>query len=215
VWCKSKTRRCSLRSRKIEREPSDFARQFDLGNVPLIVYTGNLAGYQGVELLLRAMAVVQRKHGEAKCLIVGGEPPEIARLREMAEGLDLLKSVVFCGKRPIEEMPAFMSAASVLVSPRVKGENTALKIYTYMQSGKPIVATRLPTHTQVLDDECAILVRATPDDMAEGILRVLHEPLWAAALGREAQARVAARYSLASFRHKVRTAYSELVRMQA
>lgn len=183
-----------------------------LGGAPVVVYTGNLAAYQGVDLLIRAMAIVRRRGADVRAVIVGGEPDEIERLREMARSLDLEGLVVFCGKRPLEEMPAYMSLASVLVSPRIKGENTALKIYTYMQSGKPIVATRLATHTQVLDDQCAILVRPTPDDLAAGLLRAIEEPLWAAALGREAQARVSARYSLASFRHKLRTAYSELAR---
>lgn len=189
--------------------------ELKLGNSPVIVYTGNMAPYQGVDLMIRAMAGVHRKMPEARCLIVGGEPAEIARLRDMTRSLELADTVVFCGKKPIEDMPLYMSLASVLVSPRVKGENTALKIYTYMQSGKPIVATRLPTHTQVLDDRCAILVRPTPDDLAAGILRALNDPLWAAALAREAQARVAAHYSLASFRHKVRTAYSEFVAAKA
>lgn len=194
-----------------DREGADrFRRDYGLGGAPVVVYTGNLAPYQGVDLLVRAMAVVRRKRPDARCLIIGGERAEIERFREMAKSLDLAESVVFCGKHPLNEMGAFMTLASALVSPRTKGENTALKVYTYMQSGKPIVATRLATHTQVLDDTCAILVNPTPDDLAAGILRVLNEPLLAGALGHEAQARVAARYSLASFRHKVRSAYAEL-----
>ena len=47
----------------------------------------------------------------------------------------------------------------MLVSPRSTGTNTPLKIYQYLRSGRPIVATRLLTHTQVLDDDVAILTR--------------------------------------------------------
>ena len=47
-------------------------------------------------------------------------------------------------------------AADVLVSPRSTGTNTPLKIYQYLRSGRPIVATRLVTHTQVLNDEVAV-----------------------------------------------------------
>ena len=54
------------------------------------------------------------------------------------------------------------SPRDVLVSPRSRGTNTPLKIYQYLRSGKPIVATRLLTHTQVLSDETAILTGATP-----------------------------------------------------
>ena len=43
-------------------------------------------------------------------------------------------------------------AADVLVSPRLKGLNTPMKIYSYLDSGSAVLATRLRTHTQVLDD---------------------------------------------------------------
>lgn len=185
--------------------------EMGLGDAPVVVYTGNLAPYQGVELLMRAVHIVRRQRADVRCLIVGGEPSEIARMRDMARSLDFGDACIFTGKKPMEEMPAYMTLATCLVSPRIKGSNTALKIYTYMQSGRPIVATRMATHTQVLDDDSAILVLPQPDDLAGGILRVLREPLLAAALGREAKARVASRYSLASFRHKVRTAYQELL----
>jgi glycosyltransferase involved in cell wall biosynthesis len=190
-------------------------QEMNLGDAPVAMYTGNFENYQGVELLLRAMSIVRRARTDVHGVLVGGEPEQIARMKEIARSLDLLTGCAFTGKRPMEEMPAFMSMASVLVSPRIRGTNTALKIYTYMQSGKPIVATKLATHTQVLDDECAILVQPQPDDLAAGILRAIKEPLLADALGREAKARVAARYSLASFKSKVRTAYQELAGQQA
>jgi len=185
--------------------------EYALGTRPVVVYTGNLEKYQGVELLLRAVSIVRRQRDDVRCVIVGGEPPQIARLKKIADSLDMSSACIFAGKRPVDEMAKFMTMADVLVSPRTKGVNTALKIYTYMQSGKPIVATRLPTHTQVLDEKCAILVLPQADDLAAGILRALKEPLLASALGKDAQARVASRYSLASFKHKVRTAYREML----
>ena len=198
-------------SRQEDIEGARRLRQaLNLGDAPVAVYTGNFESYQGVELLLRAMSIVRRARTDAHGVFVGGEPEQIARMKEIARSLDLLTGCIFTGKRAMEEMPAFMSMASVLVAPRIGGTNTALKIYTYMQSGKPIVATKLATHTQVLDDECAILVQPQPDDLAAGILWAIKEPLLADALGRKAEARVAARYSLASFRNKVRWAYQEL-----
>ena len=71
--------------------------------------------------------------------------------------------MIFAGQRPAEEIPRFLDAADVLVSPRSTGTNTPLKIYQYLRSGRPIVATRLLTHTQVLDDDVAILTEPTPE----------------------------------------------------
>ena len=85
--------------------------------------------------------------------------------------------MVFAGQRPAEEIPRFLDAADVLVSPRSTGTNTPLKIYQYLRSGRPIVATRLLTHTQVLDDDVALLTPATPEGFAEGILTAIADPV--------------------------------------
>ena len=62
---------------------------------------------------------------------------------------------------PPPRFPRILLAADVLVSSRSRGTNTPLKIYQYLRAGRPIVATRLLTHTQVLSDETAILTGAT------------------------------------------------------
>ncbi len=175
-----------------------------------VVYTGNFESYQGLDVLLKAAGHVIKKEKRTRFVLVGGEPPQVSRMKKLAQRLDIADYCVFTSKRPLEETPAYMTLSDVLVSPRTKGTNTALKLYTYMQSGRPVVATRLATHTQVLDDDCAILVLPQPDDLASGILRALRETLWASALGKEAKARVARKYSLASFKHKVRVAYQSL-----
>ena len=69
----------------------------------------------------------------------------------------------------------------MLVSPRSRGTNTPLKIYQYLRSGRAIVATRLLTHTQVLDDSVAILTGVSPQEFADGILAALADPVMAAA----------------------------------
>jgi len=66
--------------------------------------------------------------------------------------------------------------ADVLTSPRTAGTNTPLKVYEQLMSGKPLVATRIPAHTQVLSDEHAFLVEPTVEDLARGIIEALSNP---------------------------------------
>ena len=94
-------------------------------------------------------------------VLAGGKPDQVRR-RAAGAGAGIDDGHVFAGERPAAEIPAYLLAADVLVSPRSRGTNTPLKIYQYLRSGKPIVATRLLTHTQVLSDETAILTGATP-----------------------------------------------------
>ena len=70
---------------------------------------------------------------------------------------------------------AYIENATVLVSPRVEGTNTPLKIYELLASGKPLVATRILSHTQVLNDEVCILVEPNASDLARGLIEALDD----------------------------------------
>ena len=133
------------------------------------------------------MPSVRARFADAVLLLVGGEPELAERLRARATRLGVEGAVRFAGKRPIELMPEFMGLAAVLVSPRAEPLVTPLKIYAYMASGRPIVATDLPTHTDVLDESSAILVPSTAEGLAQGIAQVLADPERASRLGHEAR----------------------------
>ena len=146
-----------------------------IANRKIIMYAGSLANYQGLDLLVSAMAGVTAHSPEVVLVIVGGDEKGIKRLAALAKGAGV-KQVLFMGKKPPDQIPDFLSAADVLVSPRRGGLNPPAKIYTYMQSGKPVVATDIPAHTTVLGRDAAVLVEATPEGIAEGILWALAHP---------------------------------------
>ena len=101
-----------------------------------------------------------------------------------------------------------MGLAEVLVSPRLEPDTTPLTIFSYMARGRPIVATDLPSHTQVLDADAAILVPPTPAGLAEGILRALEDPAGAAALGRRARHGVETRHTFAGCKRRLADCYA-------
>jgi len=133
----------------------------------VVLYTGNFQTYQGVELLLEAVSKVQGER--VILLLVGGTRSSVKRMKGKAKQLDVLNRVYFTGQVDPSEIPCYIKCADVLVSPRLSGTNTPLKIYSYLKSGKPLVATDLWTHTQVLNEKMCILVKPKPKDMAEGI----------------------------------------------
>ena len=119
----------------------------------------------------------------------------MAAARAAAATAGLGDALIFTGERPAHEIPGILEAADVLVSPRSRGTNTPLKIYQYLRSGRVIVATRLLTHTQVLDDGVAILTGVSPREFADGILAALTDPAMAAAVGARAAELAATKYS--------------------
>ena len=85
-----------------------------------------------------------------------------------------------------------------------------MKIYSYMQAGRAILATRIRSHLQVLDDTCALLTEPTADALAAGLVRVLEDAELRATLGATALLRVEAEFSLSVFQRRVRDAYAGL-----
>ncbi len=104
-------------------------------------------------------------------------------------------SVVFTGQQPAREIPAFVAAAAVLASPRIRGTNTPLKIYSYLRSGRPIVATNLLTHTQVLSGDVARLTPPEAAPFAAAIAGLLDDPAAGRVLADAAGRLSDARYS--------------------
>lgn len=141
----------------------------------VILYTGTMEAYQGIDLLLESAKHVAKQNEQVRYVLVGGNPRQIRHMQELAALLGVEKIAYFLGQRPVEEMPVFMQFADILVSPRKDGKNTPLKIYSYLKSGKPIVATRILTHTQVLNDEVAMLTENNSEAFAEGTLKLIND----------------------------------------
>jgi glycosyltransferase involved in cell wall biosynthesis len=179
-------------------------------DTPVVLYTGTFEAYQGLDLLLASAGHVAGHAPEARFVLVGGDPSQIAKVRALAGATGVAERVLFVGERPAEEIPAYLDAATVLVSPRSAGTNTPLKIYQYLRAGRPIVATRLLTHTQVLDDEVAILTEPTAEGFAEGILRALRDPALARGVGERARLLAETKYSYDAYLDRTREACTAL-----
>jgi glycosyltransferase involved in cell wall biosynthesis len=187
-------------------------REFGLtGSRPMVLYTGTFEAYQGLDLLFAAMRVVKEQRPDARLLLAGGKAAQVERARAQAAAVGIAEVSVFAGERPASEIPAYLLAADVLVSPRSRGTNTPLKIYQYLRSGKPIVATRLLTHTQVLSDETAILTEPSANAFAAGILAAIEDPARAAAVGRRARELARTKYSYEAYLERTRRACRALV----
>jgi glycosyltransferase involved in cell wall biosynthesis len=170
---------------------------------PVVMYVGNLERYQGVDLLIEGFARSRAQGAAARLVVIGGTPAAIAAHRDIARAAGVEDAVTFAGPRPVSEIGRYMEAATIVVSPRVQGRNTPMKIYSYLDSGRPLLATRLPTHTQVLDDAIAMLVEPTPEAMGQGIAALLADPGLRARLADAAAARVAAEFSPEAYRRKL------------
>ena len=177
----------------------------------LVMYVGNLERYQGIDLLLHAFTCLPEQLRQAATLVViGGKPADITSYRALADSLGLHDQVLFLGPRPVQHLACYLRQADILVSPRTQGNNTPMKIYSYLDSGRPVLATRLATHTQVLDDQIAQLAEPEPHAFAQALAELIDNRPLRQRLAQAAQQRVAAEYSREAFRRKVRRFYGDI-----
>jgi glycosyltransferase involved in cell wall biosynthesis len=188
---------------------SKLRQQWHLDDSPVLLYTGTFESYQGIELLLRSAVKVRSTFPQARYVLVGGKPEQVEKQRLLALELGVSEAICFVGQRPLEEMPLYMAMADILLSPRSEGTNTPLKLYTYLRSGKPILATAILSHTQILTPEMAKLVSPTPEGLAQGAIELLQDRDQATVLGAYGKQVAEERYSWPAFLEKNRQAYRE------
>jgi glycosyltransferase involved in cell wall biosynthesis len=179
----------------------------------MLMYVGNLESYQGIDLLLEgfAQALTESKNEmDASLLIVGGNADDIGKCTAYSKQLGIENNVVFCGPRPMNLLGYYLNQADILVSPRTQGNNTPMKIYSYLGSGKAVLATRLPTHTQALSDEVACLVEADAESMSAGITALCRDEAYRMQLGKAGKALAEKEYSIKAFREKLSGFYEKI-----
>jgi glycosyltransferase involved in cell wall biosynthesis len=195
------------------RTPREIRSEWGIAETaPLALYTGTFEAYQGVEMLIDAVAILSKRRPEARVLVVGGEPAQVEQAKARAVGSGAAAAMVFTGQQPAKDIPGFVQAADLLVSPRIRGTNTPLKIYSYLRSGKAIVATNLLTHTQVLNPEIARLVDPKPEPFAAAMLELIEQPAERQRLANQAAAVAQEKYSRESYLRRTELAYDRLAK---
>lgn len=134
------------------------------------MYIGRLDGWKGTETLLEASG-----HMEGVTLaVIGGEPAQLETLSRR------FPNVRFLGARPYTELADNMAAADVLVLPNTGTDEISarftspLKLFAYMTSGIPIVASDLPSIREIIDETAGYLVPADdPATLREGVQEAL------------------------------------------
>lgn len=186
-----------------ETDQSETIRaRYDLNGKRVALYAGTFEPYQGLDMLIRAAGIALQKES-IMFLMVGGHADQVQTYRKQVDHAGLSSHFIFTGQVQPAEIPSYMRCADLLLSPRISGTNTPLKIYGYLRSGLPIVATRMWTHTQVLSDETAELTGTSPESFAEGIIHVLRDLKSSKSKVRSARKTADEKYSYAIYQEKL------------
>lgn len=183
----------------------------DLGDRPVIVYEHEGRRPAGLAQVLRVMAKVRERVPNAR-MIICSDSVRMRKVDDLVARLELQRCCTFVPFGDSSIQSSLISSASVLLLPEGRGAYADERMIRYMQSGTPIVATRIRSHRQFLEESRAIMTAVGVDDLADGITRALREPLLSAGMAREAQSYAVAHFTRSGFNRKVRAVYSELSR---
>lgn len=186
---------------------ADLKEQLQLnGRIP-IVYTGTFESYQGLDMLFESAKTVVVHEPNVRYVMVGGKPEQVAAWQTAVDEMGLSDYVIFTGIVSLEASLKYLDLADILVSPRTEGLSVPLKIYSYLHSGKPTVATNILAHTQILDDETAVLVKPNAAAYAAGIIHLIDNPAKAQEIGIAARTYAEQEFSKEGYVTKLEKAY--------
>ncbi len=144
----------------------------------IAIYSGHLYDWKGVDTMAKTAIVMP----DILFVFVGGSDQE----REgFAKRVKLCDNILIIGQRPHNEIPLYLKAADVLIlpnscqsaNPRFADyslfDTSPIKMFEYMASGRPIIASDLPSLWEVLNKKNAIFVESdNSDDLARAIRTV-------------------------------------------
>ena len=174
---------------------------------PALLYVGNLQSYQGLDLLIKAHGIAVSEGSELDLVIAGGVPHDIQEYGKKALSCGVAERTHFIGPWPNSRLGELLAEAAIIVSPRIRGINTPMKIFPYLHAGLPVLVTDIPTHTQILDSTVAALTPPDPISMAAAIIRLERDPELRARLGQAGQAFVESNHTFESHLRRVSELY--------
>jgi glycosyltransferase involved in cell wall biosynthesis len=198
----------------IELRPFDEAvpslrENLPLGSSHIVGLIGRLASEKGIDIFLRAAALVLVEFPRAQFVVVG-DGPDRDELERLIVELNIRESVSMLGHR--DDMPSVYASLDVMVSSS-RQEGLPMAILEGMASKRPLVATAVgEVPTVVLDGRTGVLVPAGDVNLlAAGILELLRDPAKRTRLGMAARQLIEEEYSAARMAADYHDVYAEAI----
>lgn len=201
--------RISVVQNGIEFELFDEARRGGHKTcVPTLVFAGNLASYQGIDLMLQAFALVRERYRDVRLSIVSHAP--FAHFEDLAAALRI-RDALDIAEVGFEAVPEHLARASIALNPRLDMPGIAQKSLNYMAMGLPIVSFA-GSGRHLVDGESALLVEnGNVAGFAAAIQRLIEDPELARWLGNNALRLVRQKYDWATSSEALERILSKVV----
>jgi len=200
---------------------NELKRQLKLEKKRVVVFVGEIAPWQGVECLLRAVAKAVDQFPSIMALIVGGvsraHADYLKQLKSLTNSLGISDHVVFTGVMPPDKIPNIVASAEITVAPFVSSKSgrlvfSPLKIFEYMAAEKAIIASKVPWIEEILEhNKTALLVNpGSAEDLSDALITLFSNSDMTQSLGRNARLVAENKYGWDKIAIKIEEAYETL-----
>ena len=191
-------------------------RQHNLKDSNVVVYVGTIGKMRHLDILIHAFSKVKKSRKDVKLLMVG-DGNDKSNLERLAGELGSKDNVVFTGQIYSHEIPNFIAAADIGVSPvpplSFYKLSSPIKMFEYMALGKPVVANEeIPEQEEVIQESGGgVLVKFEGDSFADGIMELLNDSERARGMGKKGQEWVVKNRSYNILARKLERKYFEVL----
>lgn len=191
-------------------------REYGLRSSPTIVYIGTMDELRHLDVLIYSFKRIKEKLNKAKLMMVG-DGNDRKNLEVLAKSLKVHENIIFTGRVPYSEVPLFIAASDIAVSPipplDLYKVSSPLKLFEYMGVAKPVVANEeIPEHREVIQESGGgILVSYDEESFANAIIALLNDPEQCKIMGRKGRDWVLENRSYEKFAKKLEKEYFNLL----
>jgi glycosyltransferase involved in cell wall biosynthesis len=189
--------------------------EFNLNHVYCVGFLGRLVESKGVDIFIQSAALVKDRFKNVKFLIIGDNPDRkytyYKYLKQLVDGLGLRNEVVFAGWR--SDKFDFISVMDVLVQPSSYPEGFGLTCIEAMALGKPVIATSVAGHTDIIENGktgCLVPSR-NPPAMAQAIINFIENPLLAERIAKAGRESVNQRFNIQGKVKEIESIYKKFL----
>jgi len=173
-----------------------------------LIFTGNLAPYQGIDLLLRVFQQVLNERKEVRLLIISDssfdyyEP--LANALNIRNAIDVLRS-------DFATLPKYLAQADVALNPRIDCDGFPQKLLNYMAAGKPIVSFASSGRNLVHGLTGLVIEDGNIPSFANAVLQLLKDTALAKNFGVNARKYIFSRYSWKNTAEMTEAVYEQVL----
>jgi glycosyltransferase involved in cell wall biosynthesis len=166
--------------RFLNADGKEIRMKYNLSSSAVIIYVGTMHGMRKLDVLIYAFAKVRENRKDVKLVMVGDGNDRL-RLQKIVSEQGLNDAVIFTGQVPFDQVPDFIEASDIGVSPVPPFEfyklSSPTKMFEYMAARKPVVCNEeILEHKKVIEESNGgLLVKFEVDSFADGLLKLLSD----------------------------------------